>query len=622
MTSLVERVKLPRLGWRRRDVSDDARAAMVLGVESVPDGLASGLLAGVNPVAGLYAYMFGAASGALFTGTVFMAIQGTGAMAIIIDDVDLDSSDDPTRALVTLSVMTGIVMLLAGFLKLGGLMRFVSNSVMVGFISAVGVNIMLGQVGDLTGYYSDGANRITRTLDTLFHPWLIDVWTLIVGLVTIVLILLLRETKLGAMGLVVAIIVGSALASLFRALGHDVQLVGNVANIPDSLPAPTLPLLGESFSLVIPALSLAFVGLIQGAGVSAAFTNPDGSQVDQSKDFVGQGVGNLVAGTFQGMPVGGSMSASSLISSAGARSRWALVYTGVVMGVVILFFGGIVEYIAMPALAGLLMVVGAQTVKLHDLKSVYKTGSIQAVVMIVTFALTLLIPLQYAVLVGVGISMILYIIRQSNQLDMRRLFVNEDGGVDEVDPPEEVGTHDVVVLQPYGSLFFAAAPMFEAQLPAVTEHSGGSVVILRFRGKPEVGSTLIDVLKRYSVSLDEVGSKLMIVTDSERIIDQFDRTGATAQLGEENLYRGGIRLMATVIRATGDAQQWVEEAAGDGHTSLDRGPTIADLTLEATPDDDTSHDESPEDDTADADSDEGDGGELDDEAARGDRDAD
>ena len=114
----------------------------------------------------------------------------------------------------------------------------------------------------------------------------------------------------------------------------------------------------------------------------------------------------------------------------------------------------------------------------------------------------------------------------------------------------------------------------------------------------------------------------MIVTDSERIIDQFDRTGATAQLGEENLYRGGIRLMATVIRATGDAQQWVEEAAGDGHTSLDRGPTIADLTLEATPDDDTSHDESPEDDTADADSDEGDGGELDDEAARGDRDAD
>ena len=104
MTSWRERLSMPRLGIRREDLPADAKAGVVLGVESVPDGLASGILAGVNPVAGLYAYMIGVATGALFTSTAFMAIQGTGAMAIIVADVDLDGADDPTRALIALSV--------------------------------------------------------------------------------------------------------------------------------------------------------------------------------------------------------------------------------------------------------------------------------------------------------------------------------------------------------------------------------------------------------------------------------------------------------------------------------------------------------------------------------------
>ena len=92
----------------------------MLGVESVPDGLAAGLLAGVNPLAGLYAYLFGTIGGSLFTSSAFMAVQATGAMAIIIADVPVvHSADDPARALFTLSVLTGVVMLAAGFLRLG-----------------------------------------------------------------------------------------------------------------------------------------------------------------------------------------------------------------------------------------------------------------------------------------------------------------------------------------------------------------------------------------------------------------------------------------------------------------------------------------------------------------------
>ena len=128
-----------RVPVRRDTLRKDAVAGLVLGVESVPDGLAAGLLAGVNPLSGLYAYLFGTIGGSLFTSSAFMAVQATGAMAIVIADVPaVHSADDPARALFTLSVLTGVVMLAAGFLRLGSVLRFVSNAVMVGFISAVG----------------------------------------------------------------------------------------------------------------------------------------------------------------------------------------------------------------------------------------------------------------------------------------------------------------------------------------------------------------------------------------------------------------------------------------------------------------------------------------------------
>src|SRR5580704_11319560 len=160
-----------RLPVMRDTLRKDAVAGLVLGVESVPDGLAAGLLAGVNPLAGLYAYLFGTIGGSLFTSSAFMAVQATGAMAIIVADVPaVHSADDPARALFTLSLLTGIVMLAAGFLRLGSVLRFVSNAVMVGFISAVGVNIILGQLANLTGYKASGANRVVRAVNTVAHP--------------------------------------------------------------------------------------------------------------------------------------------------------------------------------------------------------------------------------------------------------------------------------------------------------------------------------------------------------------------------------------------------------------------------------------------------------------------
>ncbi len=144
-----------------------------------------------------------------------MAVLGTGAMAMVVADVPaIRDASDPTRALVTLSVLTGVVMVAAGLLRLGTVLRFVSNAVMVGFINAVGVNIVLGQLANLTGYQAEGANRVTRAVNTVIHPGRLDGPTLFLGLVTIALIVWLERTRLGAMGLVVAVVVTSAFAQV------------------------------------------------------------------------------------------------------------------------------------------------------------------------------------------------------------------------------------------------------------------------------------------------------------------------------------------------------------------------------------------------------------------------
>ncbi len=542
----------------RRTVRQDAVAGVVLGVQSVPDGLATGLLAGLNPLAGLYGYMVGMLAGAFSTSSTFMAVQGTGAMAMLIADVAvLRDSDDPTRALVTLSMMTGAVMLVAGLAKLGTILRFVSNAVMVGFINAVGVNIVLGQLANLTGYAADGPNRVVRAFNTLINPARLDGRTLLVGVATIALIVLLERTRLKSLGLVVAVVVTSAAAYLLD--WEQVATLADLGVVIDGLPTPELPLLRLVPALLLPAFSLAFVGLVQGAGISANFPNPDGQYPDASRDFVGQGVANLAAGVFRGMPVGGSVSASSLNKEAGARSRWSLVFAAAVMAVVVVAFGTVVGQVAMPALAGLLMLIGYRTITPSDLNSVGRTGPVQLVVLVVTFVLTMLIPLQYAVLAGVGMSVLLHVVRQSNQVAIRRRVRDAEGQVVEVDPPAVLPPREVVVLQPYGSLFFAAAPMVEAALPVVDPTSTGSVVILRLRGRSDLGTTFMDVLRRYADSLVAVGSKLVIVSASERIIEQLSVTGITDVIGEENVYPGDERVGATLDRATVDAEAWVGE---------------------------------------------------------------
>ncbi|SDG54659.1 SulP family inorganic anion transporter [Microbacterium pygmaeum] len=547
------RAALKRL-FSRKTIGRDAVAGLVLGVEAVPDGLAAGLLAGINPLAGLYAYLFGMVGATLFTSSAFMAVQATGAMALIVSDSDLESRADPDRALFTLAILTGIVMVIAGLLRGGRLVRFVPTAVMTGFLTAVGVNIILGQLSNLTGFASEGSNRLVKLIDLLAH---IPQWSLasiLVGAVVIGVILLFRITPVGSLGLVLAVIIGSLLAALLNIwAGPPVQQLQDIVDVPSGLPAPVLPSIIDVPFLLLPAISLAFVGLIQGAAVSPGLPTPDGKPADMSRDFIGQGAGNIAAGIFQGMPVGGSMSGSSLIVAAGAKTKLAFFVAGIVMSIVILFASDLVAFVAMPALAALLIVIGAAAIKPSRIFSVIKSGPLPASIMAVTFALTLVIPLQFAVLVGVGLGIILFVAQQSNRVRVRQLHIHESGRMREGDPPPIIPAREVVILQPYGSLFFASAPVFEHQLPTVSSASRDSVVIIRLRGTDQIGLSLVDVLRRYAHDLRDADSSLKLVISEQRVLDLVESSGLADELGPKNIYRSTEWVGETVRRAHAEA---------------------------------------------------------------------
>ncbi|MFB7883159.1 SulP family inorganic anion transporter [Microbacterium sp. NPDC056057] len=550
----------PRSWFSRKTLRKDAVAGVILGVEAVPDGLAAGLLAGVNPLAGLYGYLFGMVGAAVLTSSAFMAVQATSAMALVVSDAGLETLPNPDRGLFTLAILTGIIMVIAGLLRGGRLISFVPTPVMTGFVTAIGVNIILGQLSNFTGYQAEGANRLLKTIDVLVHIGQWNIPSLVVGAIAVLIIVVLLPTRVGSMGLVIAVVVGSVCAVLLNLwVPNSVVLLRDIVDVPRGLPAPVLPSIADAPNLLIPALSLTFIGLVQGAAVSAGIPTADGRRADANRDFMGQGLGNVVSGLFQGMPVGGSMSGSSLIVQAGAKTRLSLFVAGAVMAVVIFALADVVSFVAMPALAGLLIVVGWRAIKPSRIYSVIKSGLLPTTIMAVTFGLTLIIPLQFAVLVGVGLGVILYVAEQSNSVRVRAVVIADDGRMRETDPPAVVPAGEVLVLQPYGSLFFASAPVFERQLPDVSRESSGSVVIVRLRGTDEIGLSHVEVLRRFAAELRDADSTLKVVATEDRVVSQLDAGGLTADIGADNVYRGTEWVGEGLRRAYADARAEIED---------------------------------------------------------------
>lgn len=554
----------------RGHLMSDLVAALTFAVVNVPQAMGHALLVMVNPLLGIYTLMVAVPVGAIFSSSVFMNVSTTGALAVAAGAVMVEfPAGQRAEALIVLVLLVGVIQLLAGLFRLGFLIRFVSHSVMTGFLNGVAVLIILGQLSDLTGYRSSFSNRVAQAMDLLLHLGQIDLAASALGALTLALIVgLLWHRTLQRFAFIIAIAVATmalvllTLPSLPTAAPFGtVPTVGNISPIPRELPQLALPQLSLVLSLWLPALSIAIIGLVQGAGVSQGTPNPDGRYPEVSRDFLGQGAANMATSLVGGIPAGGSVSGTTLIVGAGGRSRWANIFVGLFVALIVLLIGPLVERVPMPALAALLIVAGFQGLRVEQAVMAWNTGRISRVVMLVTFLATLAVPLQFAVLFGVALSFLLNTIRQSNKVVVTEWVLQERGFPLEQPPPRRLPSGELTVLHVYGSLFFAAAKSMEEMLPAVGDATR-AVVAINLRGKNEIGSTFVTVLQRYAQALQARQGKLMLVGVDPQVRDQLARNGVLALIGEDNVFVATPQLGEALNRAVAAANAWLRQPAG------------------------------------------------------------
>lgn len=569
---------------RREHFSADLIAGLTFAVVNVPQAMAHALLATVNPVFGIYTLMIAVPIGALFTGSVFMNVSTTGALSVATaSGLSYVDPAHKLQALAALVFLVGVIQLLAGVFRLGFVVRFVSNSVMTGFLNGVAVLIILGQLGDLTGYRSEFGNNVARALDLLLNLDRISVPTTLIGVLTLGLILGVMRTRLQKFAFIIPIVLSTALLALLSILNPSwqaAQTVSDIATIPRALPELSLPAPNFFLAMLLPAFSIAIIGLIQGAGVSQGYPNPDGKYPNVSRDFLGQGAANMATGFVGGIPAGGSISGTVLIMSAGAQSRWTNILAGLFVAIIVFIAAPFVEAVPMPALAALLIVAGFQGLRIESARTIWQTGQVPATVMGLTFLATLLIPLQYAVLLGVALSIMLHVFQQSNRVLITEIALVPGGLPEERPAPRELTSHQLTLLQVYGSLFFAAAKGFEELLPRV-ENTTHAVAALGLRGTPELGSTFITVLQRYAKQLHARDSKLMLVGIDQAVYEQLAKTGVLDIIGKENVFFATPQLGAAMNQAAAAAYAWLGQTpqndAGSSSTPKPTSPlTVVD----------------------------------------------
>jgi SulP family sulfate permease len=539
----------------RKNLVADLIAGLTFAVVNIPSSMAHAMMATVNPVLGTYTLIFGMPIAAIFTSSVFMNVSTTSALSVAVGSTLTGmTSAKKGEALIVLVILVGIIQILLGLFRQGSLTRFVPNSVMVGFANGVAVLIILGQLSDFTGYKSAYANKVAQTLDMVLNVDEISYQSFAIGLITLLLVLILSRTRLRKISAILALTVATALVQIVQ--WSSIPLIQNVATFPTRLPRPTLPDFSLITSLIIPALSITIVGLVQGAIVSQSIPNPNGKYPDVSRDFFGQGIANFVTGFFQGIPAGGSMSGTSLSINSGARTRWANIFAGVFVAIIILAFEQFVGLVPMPALAALVLLAGFNSLQIPAATIVYQTGLVPSVLMGLTFVLTLIIPLQYAVLSGVAISVLLYAINQSNQVKVVEIVLVPGGLPEERPAPPELPDNQATILYIFGSIFFAATKKIEKSLPS-PENSNRPVVILGLRGHYEISSTFIKTLLGYANDLKTHGGKLMITGIDPQIKLILDRTGFTAAIGDENIFLKTSHFFEGMNEAIQAADLWL-----------------------------------------------------------------
>jgi sulfate permease, SulP family len=542
-------------------------SGLATGLFSIPEGMAYAQLAGVNPVYGMYSGIVATIVASLSTGTVLMISTLTSAIALttasVLTKANIQSSQLP-QALFTVTFLTGAIMFLLGLARLGSIVNFVSNAVMTGFVAGASLLIILGQEHHLTGYKGVGANEWQQTLN-----WLQNIsqwnWTVVaVSIGTILMMVLFKSIKpLEKYAAIIVLALGTIIVNVFAI---QTPLVSSIATIPNGLPQFMLPNFSLVPQLLLGSISVAIVALAQGAGISTAVPNPDGSKASQSRDFIGEGLGNLAGSFFQSMGTGGSLSRTGVSVGAGANSRLGGVLSGVLLGGILLLFGSSAEKVPLAVIGGMLVVIGIELImaRVPSAKLVFSTGEWGPIAaMVITFVTALFIPLQDTIFLGAGLSVLLYVGASSRKLRLQEAVHQDDGGWVMRDAPKQLKANDVNVYVIQGLDFFAEVPTLEDQMPS-NRGVQNALVVLVIRDMRTISSTGIKWLENYLKELQANGGMLILADVNPEVYTVLKKSGALVALGEENIIPATARVLEAESKAWEVAQKRLQERQKTG----------------------------------------------------------
>jgi sulfate permease, SulP family len=545
-------------GYFKNKLRFDLIAGLTVAMIVVPQAMAYAPIAGVNPIYGLYTAIIPAIVGALFGSSNFLVTGPTNPTALVTASVLLTFAGDARyiEMVFLLAILTGLFKLVLGLLRLGAIIRFVSNSVLTGFLSAVGILIIIGQFGTMSGIPAGGANAVQIFYRLMSGFQEFNFRALLVGLLAIAIMLSGQRISRMVPWSLIAIIVTSVWVQLVGWQANGIRLVADLGIPENPLPyliIPSFPM-AEALPLASAAGAVALFGLVEAMSIAKALSLSSGQRIDPSREMVGQGLASVAGGFFQCIPSSGSPSRSAVNYNSGAKTRMSAAYSGMFVLLVLVVFARWTAFIPMPALAAVVIVSAWGLIDRSHIQLTWQARAASRIVLVTTFAATLLLPLHYAIYLGGLLSILIYLY-ESGHLEMSYLTVNDDGYIVEHEledlyrnPPE------IAIINIEGDLYFGAVSDLEAAMDKLLT-AGIKVIILRIRRMRRLASTGVSALQWSIITARRQGTEILICGATPQALHTLESTGISALVGKENIFPGTDVLFRSTRAALKRAQE-------------------------------------------------------------------
>ena len=410
----------PFLIWFKLITKDTIKADLIAGLTGavivLPQGVAFATIAGLPPEYGLYTAMVTPIIAALF-GSSFHLVSGpTTAISIVVfSAVSKNAAPDTPEFIsmaLTLTFLAGVYQLAFGLARLGALVNFVSHTVVIGFTAGAAILIASSQVKHITGIFVPKGESFIHTWVDIFQGiGDINIYLLLIAFVTLVTALATKKWFPKFPNLLIGMIFGSVLAVYFKDF-TDIALVGE---IPAHLPPLSLP--DFSFTtiqkLAPQAFAVALLGLIEAVSISRAVATKSNQRIDSNQEFVGQGLSNMFGSFFSSYAGSGSFTRSGINYEAGAKTPLSAIFAAIFLMVIVLLIAPLTAYLPIAAMGGIILLVAYNLIDIHHIKQTLSFSAAESAVLLTTFFATLFLELEFAIYLGVILSLVLFLAKTS-----------------------------------------------------------------------------------------------------------------------------------------------------------------------------------------------------------------